>query len=121
MKILLATIIAASLSVSCSVLEGEQVSSDTGGGSTAAPPPSGNNSNGPTVYMDCDSGVESPTRSAFGEHAVWSRNVTNCDGDGRLSADTTDKNGNLYLAEDCAWSHDNKYLAFSLSDIGYQN
>ncbi len=97
MKILLATIIAASLSVSCSVLEGEQVSSDTGGGSTAAPPPSGNNSNGPTVYMDCDSGVESPTRSAFGEHAVWSRNVTNCDGDGRLSADTTDKNGNLYF------------------------
>ena len=97
MKILLATIIAASLSVSCSVLEGEQVSSDTGGGSTAAPPPSGNNSNGPTVYMDCDSGVESPTRSAFGEHAVWSRNVTNCDGDGWLSADTTDKNGNLYF------------------------
>ena len=97
MKILLATIIAASLSVSCSVLEGEQVSSDTGGGSTAAPPPSGNNSNGPTVYMDCDSGVESPTRSAFSEHAVWSRNVTNCDGDGWVSADTTDENGNFYF------------------------
>ena len=96
MKAILAAIIAASLSVGCSVLEGEQVSSDTGGGGTTSPAPSGNNSNGPTVYMDCDSGVESPTRSAFSEHAVWSRNVTNCDGDGWVSADTTDENGNFY-------------------------
>ena len=82
MKALLAAIIAASLSVGCSMLEQEQVTSDTGGGGTTSPAPSGNNSNGSTVYMDCDSGVESPTRSAFSEHAVWSRNVTNCDGDG---------------------------------------
>lgn len=47
--------------------------------------------------MDCDSGVESPTRSAFSEHAVWSRNVTNCDGGGWVSADTTDENGNFYF------------------------
>jgi hypothetical protein len=97
MKALLAAIIAASLSVGCSVLEGEQVSSDTGGGGTTSPVPSRNNSNGPTVYMDCDSGVESPTRSVFGEYSTWSRNVTNCDGDGWVSADTTDENGNFYF------------------------
>lgn len=39
MKALLAAIIAASLSVGCSVLEGEQVSSDTGGGGTTSPVP----------------------------------------------------------------------------------
>jgi hypothetical protein len=97
MKALLAAIIAASLSVGCSMLEQEQVTSDTGGGGTTSPAPSGNNSNGPTVYMDCDSGVESPKRSAFSEHAVWSRNMTNCDGGGWVSADTTDENGNFYF------------------------
>jgi hypothetical protein len=55
MKILLATIIAASLSVGCSVLEGEQVSSDTGGGGTTSAPTGG----GGTTTADSSSSVAS--------------------------------------------------------------
>ena len=108
MKAILTTIIAASLSVGCSMLEGEQTTTESGSSSsttaTAKDTPNATPQPitfveviEPTVYYDCHEGTESPKRSAFSEHAVWSRNVTNCDGGGWVSADTTDENGNFYF------------------------
>lgn len=108
MKALLATIIAASLSVGCSMLEGEQTTTESGSSSsttaTAKDTPNATPQPitfveviEPTVYYDCHEGAESPKRSVLSEHAVWSRNVTNCDGDGWVSHETTDENGNLYF------------------------
>ena len=99
MKAILAAIIAASLSVGCSVLEGEQVASDTGGGGTVSP--QRNVSNPSTKFINCDDGSQSQTESAakssLSDYSNWSRNLSSCDDFSWVSATETDSSGNVYL------------------------
>jgi len=99
MKAILAAIIAASLSVGCSVLEGEQVASDTGGGGTVSP--QRNVSNPSTKFINCDYGSQSQTESAakssLSDYSNWSRNLSSCDDFSWVSATETDSSGNVYL------------------------
>ena len=95
MKILLAIIITATLSFGCAMLEGEQTTTDSGGGGTATP--TRNNAVQPTVYFDCNDGVDPDNRSMFSDYAVWSRNLSNCDEHQLSSGWATDSSGNKYI------------------------